>query len=434
MKIVNHIKGLSGTNAKIDFLRSHKHMDKDLSIILRCTYSPYVIFGISGKKFKRAVSMLQNPLLEDKVKDNHKDLRFIELLKYLKQHNTGSDYDLSVLALYLLKVQDKKPLFLFVQEIVTKTLKIGMDASSINKAYGKELIPQFKVQLAHKYEQKRVAGKAFAITEKIDGQRCYAIKDNGKVIFYARSGKPITGLIELEKEFYKHRGDVVLDGELLYNGPETLSTNERYSKTMSILSSTGNKTQVSFKVFDIVSLESFKKGVAYNYKYADRRVILEAKLDTFKMDKNLIQLLPVLYTGEDIAQIAHYLAEITGNGGEGVMVNLLDAPYEFKRTYGLMKVKPDNDCDLTICGYKEGDGKYTGKLGALICEYKNNMVDVGSGLSDKQRETFWRNRKKLIGKIAKVKYFEETKTDGKYSLRFPRFVEIRKDKVEPSYE
>ena len=37
-------------------------------------------------------------------------------------------------------------------------------------------------------------------------------------------------------------------------------------------------------------------------------------------------------------------------------------------------------------------------------------------------------------KIVKVKYFEETITNGKYSLRFPRFIEIRKDKTEPSYE
>lgn len=433
MKILNHVKSIEGTNAKIDYLRKYKDVDKDLSVILLSVYSPYMVFGISEKKYKRALGMLDNPFLEESVKRQHHYTKFIDVLKYLEEYNTGADYDLKVLATYINGVP-RKDVLQFVHEVVTKKLRIGMNAKSINKAYGEDFIPEFKVQLAHKYDAQRVGGRAFAITEKIDGQRCYAVKENGKITFYARSGKVIPGLVDLQRQLYKHKGDVVLDGELVYNGQEKLSTNERYSKTMSILSATGNKENISFKMFDVVSIESFKKGITYNYRYKDRRVILESKIETFGMDKTLMQVLPVLYTGTDVTKVNEYLMDITGKGGEGVMVNILDSPYEFKRTYNLMKVKPDHDCDLVVCGYKEGDGKYTGQLGALICEYKNNMVDVGSGLSDKQRITFWRRRKQLIGKIVKVKYFEETITNGKYSLRFPRFIEIRKDKTEPSYE
>ena len=74
------------------------------------------------------------------------------------------------------------------------------------------------------------------------------------------------------------------------------------------------------------------------------------------------------------------------------------------------------------------------KLGAFIVEYKNNVVNVGSGFSKLQREEFWKNKEMFIGSIIKVQYFEESQNaDGKYSLRFPVFIELRPDKHEPSY-
>ena len=59
-------------------------------------------------------------------------------------------------------------------------------------------------------------------------------------------------------------------------------------------------------------------------------------------------------------------------------------------------------------------------------EYKDNVVKVGSGFTDKQREEYWVNAHKYLNKYVKVKYFEEScDKEGKYSLRFPVFLCFR---------
>ena len=144
--------------------------------------------------------------------------------------------------------------------------------------------------------------------------------------------------------------------------------------------------------------------------------------------------LPFLYHGTDTSKIMELLDKAIAEKEEGVMINLWDAPYEFKRTNNLLKVKKFNTCDLRVIGFEEGTGKYVGKLGAFICEYKGGEVKVGSGLTDEQRHEIWSDREKYQDTIIEVSYFEETKdSTGKPSLRFPIFKDFRPDKTEPNY-
>ena len=116
------------------------------------------------------------------------------------------------------------------------------------------------------------------------------------------------------------------------------------------------------------------------------------------------------------------------------MINLADEPYQFTRTNALLKVKVMQDCDLMITGVQEGTGKFEGTLGALLVDYKGNTVGVGSGLSDAMRRAIWSNPDAYIGRVATIQYFESTHDkDGKESLRFPVFKELREEGKEVSY-
>ena len=71
-----------------------------------------------------------------------------------------------------------------------------------------------------------------------------------------------------------------------------------------------------------------------------------------------------------------------------------------------------------------------GKLGALVCEGvddgKGIRVNVGSGLTDEQRDGFWQFKDDCVGMVAEVRADAVTQNqDGSYSLRFPRFLRFR---------
>jgi DNA ligase-1 len=53
-------------------------------------------------------------------------------------------------------------------------------------------------------------------------------------------------------------------------------------------------------------------------------------------------------------------------------------------------------------------------------------VNVGSGFSDANRDSFWNNRGDVIGQLVEVRADAITQNqDGTYSLRFPRFKTFR---------
>ena len=55
-------------------------------------------------------------------------------------------------------------------------------------------------------------------------------------------------------------------------------------------------------------------------------------------------------------------------------------------------------------------------------------TNVGSGLTDTDREIFWKNKSKLIGQIVEVRADAITQnqdTKDEWSLRFPRFLRFR---------
>jgi DNA ligase-1 len=77
-----------------------------------------------------------------------------------------------------------------------------------------------------------------------------------------------------------------------------------------------------------------------------------------------------------------------------------------------------------------GTGRNQGRLGAIICEgvdnERNIRVNVGSGLSDSNRDEYWLARADLLGHLVEVQADAVTQNqDGTYSLRFPRFVRFR---------
>ena len=432
MKTLQHfnefVKEIMSSNSRLHkqaVLKKYKD-DEIVKKYLQIAFDPYKVYGISTKKLSKIVGGYVFSNIEN----------VFNLFDYLEEHNTGTDKDISICQEVLNCVcsYDREAGAL-LETLICKDLSIGCDSKTINKEIP-DLIPTFNVQLANKYFDKPeyVEGKTFAITTKIDGGRIIALKENGQVSFYTRAGQKYEGLVDLESEMLRLMPDnTCLDGEITLLARGNLSSKEAYKETMKIVRTKDKeKHGIKMLVFDCMTAEEFKNQNC-KFTYLVRRT--DAELLFNKNDFQYFELLPILYRGSDTSKITEILEEEIANGEEGIMINILDAEYEFKRTNNLLKVKKMQTMDLEIIGFEEGTGRLMGRLGAILVRYKNgNIVKVGSGFSDDLRVTIWNNQSDYSGKIAEISYFEETtNASGGTSLRFPIFKDVRYDKTEADF-
>lgn len=416
---------IQSTNSKLEkeqILKTNKGNALFLKVIF-FLLNPFIVTGLSDKKIYKSLSNV-NP------KSEFKDYSIEFVMNYLRENNTGTDQVIANIQRFIYHQPDSMSEF-YIQ-LFTKSLKLGCDSKTVNKVYGKNFIPTFDVQLANKYFEmpQKVEGKDFTITLKVDGMRCVVVKENGAVSLFSRQGQPIEGLVDIENEIRNHDLDnFVLDGELTLLDDGGMTSGEQYKQTLKITRKDGEKHDIKLLAFDWLKLSDFQEQNC-QMTYSERR----EKLDKQYSAMQFIKILPVLYTGKDTTQILSILTKVRDSDQEGIMINLNDVVYEFKRTSNLLKVKVMQDCDLKIIGFEEGSGRLSGTLGRINVDYKGNKLGVGSGFSDSDRAYFWKHQNELLGRVITVQFFEETEDkDGIKSLRFPVYKEIRELGKEVSY-
>ena len=94
------------------------------------------------------------------------------------------------------------------------------------------------------------------------------------------------------------------------------------------------------------------------------------------------------------------LDDIAGQGGEGLMLHRQNAFYHSGRSDDLLKVKPFEDAEAIVIGYKPGKGKNTGLMGAIKVRMDNGKeFYIGSGFTQQQRKN-----PPLIGSLVTYRY------------------------------
>lgn len=414
------MKNESSRIGKEEILRQNK--DNKLFVdVLKFVFNPYIVTGISTKKLNKKVKKPEHAYVVPLSLDG--------MISYLKLNNTGRDIDIFIVQRYLntYESDDEREL---LKQIITKNLKVGITSKTINKVLGKNTIPEFGVMLAESYEKKesKLTGE-FYITLKLDGNRCLAIKEDGKTKFFTRTGQQIDGMNQLENEFDKLPNNSVYDGEILLVNKDNLPSDELFRATQKVIRKDGKKENLEFHVFDMLSISEFKNGQSKK-KYNQRRNTLELAFG--KIDKmSFIKLLPILYNGSDKNMVSVLMKWAEENNYEGLMVNTADGLYKNKRTSDLLKVKKFKSADLLVMSIEKAiDGQFKDLLSRVNVEFRGNLVGVGSGFTVEERKKFIENPDLIAGKIIEVQYFEESKDEktGQPSLRFPVFKGIRHDK------
>jgi len=315
------------------------------------------------------------------------------------------------------------------RRILIKDLRCGVTHKTINK-HSTMKVPVFECMLADdsKKHEKKMTGEVY-VEPKLDGVRVITICDVDKdeVKMFSRNGKELNNFPKILQQFDEMLDQMsesmVFDGEVMSDDFQTLMR-EIHRKG-------GAKTDDAvLNLFDCLPLDYFKMG-EYEMTLAKRKQIL----DDFNFGPNIsrVEYVMMNLSEEDgQKQFADYNKLCIDRGFEGIMVKPIAGSYECKRSSLWLKVKPFIEVSLTVKDVEEGTGRNVGKLGALIMEGTDDgkfiRTNVGSGLTDSDREEFWKAKDKLIGQIVEVRADAITQnqdTTSEWSLRFPRFLRFR---------
>ena len=296
-----------------------------------------------------------------------------------------------------------------------------------------------QVQLAKPYDHKYLTkfnGLGY-YSRKFDGKRMYYLDD----IAYSRDNKicrpaPIAHITAQISACHELR-DFVTDGEVLYFNE---NYSENFKKAISLTSRIERSPECErlyYVIFDLIHSDFFRveeEYEAFANTYEKLKVKLEAEPIEGRCDL-LKTKLPNVYIAKQSNDLFEFTNHPQYKDWEGLMLRDAGAPYQYKRTDKLLKIKQWQDIECKVVGVKAGIGKHLGRLGALIVDYKGYVVAVGSGFNDQEREILWRELKEggrlydslVNGELyIKVKYFEESRdADGNISLRFPTYLCFR---------
>ncbi len=323
----------------------------------------------------------------------------------------------------------------FIASIVNRELKLGIGLSVLSKEVTSPM-------LAKKWDGILGSAGRLYVTEKLDGNRCIAMYDGTKWVYFSRNGKIKNNynfdMSGLPKE-YIYDGEVLTteqtqDSVQLFNYVKGVGSKPIYRKQFNSASGRMNRKDVQsglvYNIFDIM----------YKDTYDQRRIILDEI--SYTLCSENVRILPLLSITNNTNYIDMLCDEVTSCGAEGLMINRPFANYEHKRTNVLLKYKKSKSMDMKVYNIVEGTGKYEFAVGALDCEAilpngDKVICQVGTGLKDDQRFYWYEHRTEIIGKIIEVEYFDISQNKlssgtNVYSLRFPRLKKVRTDKTETS--
>jgi DNA ligase-1 len=401
----------SSGNHKIATIRKHAESDF-LKKVFNYTYNPFKKYGVHTRVLKKN-SHLNAP------ENLYSDL--FQLLDDLAENNLTGHAAIMAVNSFVNELPEN--LQKLIHYILDRDLRMGASITSVLKIHP-NIIPIFKVALAHPYSPSRVnfQKEEWFGSRKLDGVRCICRKEGNTVTFYSRNGKEFETLGRIAEDVKQIPGNFILDGEVCMvdqNGKEDFQgiMKEIRRKDHTI-------KNPKFLVFDCLTITEFDNHTGTT-KLSDRL----QRTEMLEISKGHLETLTLvdqvlITTDEQFTEMAKD-AEI--NGYEGIMVRK-NIGYEGTRSHNLLKVKKFHDEEYTVLECVNGTIRWTENgqqvekecLSSIIIEHKGYRVSVGSGFSKEQREYYLNRHDELIGKTVTVQYFEESQNQmGGYSLRFP---------------
>jgi DNA ligase-1 len=249
------------------------------------------------------------------------------------------------------------------------------------------------------------------VTPKLDGIRCMIMGG----IALSRTLKPIPNK-SIQAWAFAHAKELEgMDGELIVGDPTSPTV---YRDTNSFVMSHDKVGEFYFYHFDWWN----DTENTFRDRYTD--LMIQKAPDNYRK-----VIAYVAFSYENLLEFEEHILE---KGYEGVVIRNPQGKYKYGRCTmkenNSYKLKRFEDAEAEIIGFEEemhnGNEAETnelgrtkrstskeglspkGTLGAFICETPSKVsFKIGSGFDQTDRETFWRDREKLLGEMVKYKHF-----------------------------
>lgn len=274
-----------------------------------------------------------------------------------------------------------------------------------------------------------IENQLVGIQRKLDGVRRLLHLTSTSCIMYTRGGDEMNTLPHIALALVKRFNEIKASDSKYANLNEIWLDGEAYSHVLTFnkvngITRKGAKTQedrdnalkIHIHLYDVISNAGYDKRAEF--------------LSLFKTEYSHPLETEYIIATEQVLKDKHdqYVSE----GYEGLMVRILNKPYENKRSQFLLKYKAFDDSEFTIIGYNESTE--TGKLGTFIMKMDKVAYDRNGKLITQfkatavgpDEDTIWalQHADEYIGKKGTVHYFGRSE----YSVpRFPRFKDLRFD-------
>lgn len=426
VQIVNAITAESGSKAKMEILAKHKDY-QPLLAYLQLTYNPLHTFGVKKVTPTQTGTMTIDALITGGVMQT--------VINTNPNRLTGNSAIDALTKMANSLYKEDQELFIYM---LARNARIGLNATSINKVYGKEVIYDPTKHYMRCSGAGDVKGFNYAgalVQEKMDG--AYIEFDTLTGMLRTRAGSVV--LPSVSNITPPQVQPCTIMGEILFVGDNgEFMTREDSNGVLNSLIS-GNTTQRKI----VISIYDAKNSSIVDGKpYVERMKFLEyivPKLQEQETDVIGYQLTET-FTVQTEAEARKIALDYIAQGKEGAVVKEAGLIWKAGTSKQQIKLKVEAECDLRIKELVAGDplGKHASTFGSLLCvsECGKLLVNV-SGITDEQRQHIYDNQSDWIGKVVAVKYNTITQTnETESSLFLPRLnkdskgeIQVRTDKA-----
>lgn len=256
---------------------------------------------------------------------------------------------------------------------------------------------------------------------KYDGCHMIVVKADGKAQAFSREGNEVQSCNHILREI-----EALSQDNFVFFG-EAWDYRKQHSEISGDFRRFAPSTNLLYMVFDGVPLADFVAGSCPVQQASRRRFLQDLLFQAEPEYETLVMAETREDNHIDLTRRQGYPAPTDGYVAKlktGLWVAGAGKGGEF------IKVKNHVSVDLRCVGVEMGLGKFAGKVGSLLCEYRGQVISVGGGkLTDAEREAYWNNKSLIVGHIVEVHALSDS---AHGLLREPRYQRHRPDKTEPS--